>query len=227
MATGFNGVGALAATVLKRLTGHDQFLELCTAASSVEWAAALNATVFPVDVEGYSQQAATELCASLYSGISAGRALSSAGDVETVIDGLLALDNDAPILEVEEIFSGEEVNRLNKLVYRLAGPELTAEELGRAIATINARVKGYERRIERQNRVNIVGLLAALSVATQYPSGALRFLPLGVWLVSYLFKDAQPKSAAGRTIIDWTRSLNAWTTGDVVLVSRIRRKLIS
>jgi hypothetical protein len=71
MATGFNGVGALSAAVLKHLTGHDQFLELCTAASSVEWAAALNATVFPVDVEGYSQQAATELCASLYSGISA------------------------------------------------------------------------------------------------------------------------------------------------------------
>jgi hypothetical protein len=77
MATGFNGVGALSSAVLKHLTGNNQFLELCTAASSVEWAAALNATVFPVDVEGYSQQAATELCASLYSGVSTERALSS------------------------------------------------------------------------------------------------------------------------------------------------------
>ncbi len=229
MATPFNGVTALAAAVLKEITGQDRLLELGVAASSVEWAAALSATIFPVEPKNYSAQTATEFCASLYSGVNREAAARSPGDVETVVEGLLALDNDAPILKVEEAFSGNDVDRLNKVVYRLSGADVTPDGLRKAIAEINDRVKAYDSRSERQMRVNLVALLGALGTAASLVLNPpeVKLLPLGAWLVNYLFRDAEPESAVGKTLVDWARGLNAWTTGDVVLVSRVRRNLDS
>ena len=60
---------------------------------------------------------------------------------------------------------------------------------------MNDRVKKYEKRVERLNRCNMYGLAAAIAAAgatlTEHPQVS-GFVPLGGWLLQYLFKDADP-----------------------------------
>jgi hypothetical protein len=226
MATGTLGAGAIIAAINKQLTGRDVFLELSSSSSSVEWAGVLGATVFPVEVDGYSDQVACEVCASVYSGVRKEKVLTSFGEVETIVQGLLALDNDAPILEVEEAFANSDIDRLGQIVQKIAENSLSAEFLNTEIQKLNERVKAYERHSDRLNRINLTGLSAAVAgiMLLSNPT-ATAFIPFTQWFVEYLLKNADPSKDFGGRLIDWIRGVNAWTTGDIVLVSRLRAKL--
>lgn len=227
MATGTLEAGPIIAAIYKQLTGRDVFLELCSASSSVEWAGALGATVFPVEVDGgYSEQVACELCASAYSGIKKEKIPTSFGEVETIVQGLLTLDNDAPILEVAEVFSNRDVDRIGQIVQKIAENSLTEDALSCEIQKINEKVEAYERHSDRLNRLNLTGLSAALAGITLLSNPtATAYIPLTQWIVEYLLKNADPRKDFGGYFIDWIRGLNTWTTGDIVLVSRLRAKL--
>lgn len=227
MATPALGAGRLLSVVYRHITGKDLLVEFFSAAGPVEWAAALGATVFPVEVDGYSEQAATELCASAYSGIRDQSIPTSLGDVETVVDGLISLDNDAPILEVERAFGVTEVGRLGIIVERIKSNSVDSETLRNAIADFNNNVQRYEERADRLSRWDLITLGGAITVATLPTIPAVNFIPIGAWLLRYLLIGADPSRDPGGRVIDWIRGVSAWTTGDVVLVSRLRRKLSS
>lgn len=225
MATGALGAGAIIAAIHKQLTGRDVFLELFSSSSSVEWAGVLGATVFPVEVDGYSEQIACEICASAYSGIKKEKIPTSFGEVETIVQGLLTLDNDAPILEMEEVFSNSDVDRIGQIVQKIAENKLTPEFLNAEIEKINKQVKAYERESDRLKRWNLVGLGSSIAgAASGNPPIGISISFVG-WLFQYLLIDADPSRDPGGQFIDWIRGVNTWTTGDIVLVSRLRAKL--
>jgi hypothetical protein len=225
IATGVLGAGAIISAIHKQLTGRDVFLELVYASSSVEWAGVLGATVFPVETENYSEQLACEICASAYSGVPKEKIPTAFGSVETIVQGLLSLDNDAPILEVAEVFSNTDIDRIGQIVQKIAENSLTEDSLSFAIHEINEKVKTYERHSDRLNRLNLTGLSAAIAGITLLSNPtAVTYIPVTQWIIEYLLKNADPRKDFGGGFIDWVRGLNAWTTGDIVLVSRLRKK---
>ena len=224
MATGALGSGAIFSAIHKQLTGRDVFIELYSASTLVEWAGVLGATVFPSEMEGYSEQTACELCASAYSGITRERVPTAFGSVETIVQGLFTLDNDAPILEVAEVFSNKDVDRISRIVEKIAEKNLTEEILSFEIQKINEKVKTYERHSDRLNRLNLTGLSVAIAGITLNPT-AVAYIPLAQWIVDQLLKNADSGKDFGGFFIDWIRGANAWTTGDIVLVSRLSKKL--
>jgi hypothetical protein len=226
MATGALGCGAVISAIHKQLTGRDVSIELFSASTSVEWAGVLGATVFPAEMESYSEQTACEICASAYSGMIREKVPTAFGSVETIVHGLFTLNNDAPILEVAEVFSNKDVDRISRIVQQIAEKTLTEEILSFEIQKINEKVKTYERHSDRLNRLNLTGLSAALAGITllSNPTAAV-YIPLVQWVVEYLLKNADPGKDFGGFFIDWIRGASAWTTGDIVLVNRLRTKI--
>jgi hypothetical protein len=84
-----NGVGQIVATMVESLTGRELRLEMWTAGSGVEWAAALDSTVIPFDSETYSEQRFAEILAGAYSGIENRPVPTKFGEVEVAVGGLL------------------------------------------------------------------------------------------------------------------------------------------
>ena len=223
MGTGLEGIGPLLAARIKAVTGSQVLLEMYRAAASVEWAAALGASVFPIQIDTYSDEAAVGICASIYSGV----AIETAGPIgrsEIVIESLLALDDDAPIIEVADVFSGHDTDRLRKLVYGAVRSSSTVEELQRLVNEINQRVKQFDRLVDHQTRADFLALAGALA---GFIKGIppLQYISLGTYILRQVFQNAQPNNTATKRVVDWLRAANAWTTSDVVLVSRLRRDL--
>lgn len=221
-ACGVSWVGAvrMIAAMVKAISGRDLSLELGHAVSYVEWAAALGATVFPVRSEGFSEQRHAELCASMYSGVKDVPVPVNFGAVDVVLSDLLGIANDAPIDDLVSAFSGPDVDRLRDLVTSMAEKNLDPEFLSEAIAAFNDRVRKYEKRREKQVSHDLVALAGALSgpvaLATHHP--VLGFTSLGGWILNQLFKHLP-----GGRVTDWIRGANAWSSPDVVLVSRLRQ----
>ncbi|MCU0692709.1 MAG: hypothetical protein MUF54_15015 [Polyangiaceae bacterium] len=104
-------VGSLLAAMLEAVTGKNLCIELSAAAGDVQWAGTLGATVFPAHGQHYSAQVATELCAGLYAGVQDVPLPTNFGDVETVLEGVLGTDNDAPVEQVASAFDGDDIDQ--------------------------------------------------------------------------------------------------------------------
>jgi hypothetical protein len=225
-----NNVGTLFAVMFEAVTGQNLQIELSVAAGDVQWAGALGATVFPASGQGYSAQAATELCSALYSGVQKAPVPTNFGDVQTVLQGVLGLDNDAPVTDVAAAFDGADVDALRKAVHRIAEPNLDPDFLQDAISRFNARVVAYERAVERQAKWDVRGGAAAIAGLVGAVAGGVPGLvvgtaavPVGTWVLDRL-GQALASSPAGARLLDRLSAANAITSADVVLVSRLRQR---
>ena len=120
MATSAMGVGAVVSAMHEAFTGRDLMIEITGAAATVEWAAVLGATVFPYVSSGYSESVASELVASVYSGVRDDSTAPIANNLLEALGGVLSIDNDAPIDEFIHGFGGGEIDRLRQLIVGLA-----------------------------------------------------------------------------------------------------------
>jgi hypothetical protein len=234
MATLWIGIGPLMARLFKAARGAERTLEIVAAGQDVMFGAALGATIFPQESPTYSAQAATELCASGYTGVANPSAPEvSFGDVEVVVDGLLGIDNDTGIVELARAFAADDVDHFGELAARLTKGNLDEDYLRAAVEAVNERVRRYESRSEHQAKFDTVtiagvfggaaasiGSVVAASAALGVTAGCL---PLAAWLASRVFG---PTGDAG--VARWRdlgRALNTRTSLDAVLVSRMRRQV--
>lgn len=211
------GVGPLLASLIQQLTGKKLAIELAFSGASVGWAAALGATYFPFEGDGFSEAKAASLCASMYSGVRNAPLVNPLRDFNVFVEGLLTIDNDAPVLEVDDVFTAKDIDRLGAFLKGI-DPEGTGDDV---LKSLNEKVARFERNEGRLNRLDILSLGGAAA-------GALTsnvYLPLGAWVVQYLLSKADPSVDVGGKIVDWVRAANARTTTNAVLISRIRRKL--
>ena len=224
-----NNVGTLFAAMLEAVSGKNLHIELSVAAGDVQWAGTLGATVFPASTAEYSAQIATEICAGIYSGVEKTPVPTSFGDVHTVLEGVLGLDNDAPVADVATAFRGADIDALRAAVHRIAEPNLDPDFLRDAIARFNARVTAYDAAVKRQAKWDVGAGSAAVAglIGTAVggaPGVAIAAVPVGTWLLGRL-AQAVGSSAAGARLLDRLNAANAVTSDDVVLVSRLRRRL--
>jgi hypothetical protein len=217
------GMANLIAMMIKIMTGRDLELEMMSAGASVEWAAALGSTVIPYHDDVFSEQKLTEILASAYSGVRDLTMPSSVGDVEVVVDGLLSVNNDASILDVASIFDGDEVNRIRRLVLSTASDNDSIQE---AVEHFNNRVSGYERDQARLKKIDLLGLVGAISavpLAAQYPEAA--YIPLGIWITKYLLDNSRLSLSNETKIGEFLHAINSFESRDVVMVSRLRSSI--
>ena len=221
-------VGSLFAAMLEAVTGKNVAIELSAAAGDVQWAGTLGATVFPASGNGYSAQAATELCAGLYAGVQNVPIPTNFGDVKTVLEGVLGIDSEAPVEDVASAFDGDEVDALRAAVHRIAEPNLDPDFLHEAIKKFNARVRSYEAAVARQAKWDVRGGAAAVATLVGAIGGgpegmaiAAGAVPVGSWLLDRIANVVEA-SPGGARMLDRLRAANAITSSDVVLVSRLR-----
>ena len=227
MATLWIGIGPVMARIVQEVWDTDGLLEIGAAGQNVVWAGALGATLFPVETETYSSQLWSELCASGYTGVQQQSVPVNFGKVEPVVEGLLGIENDADVVEFARAFDASDVDRFRQIVVRLAEHNLDPDFLNVAVEALNARVRAYESRVERQARFDAVTAVSVFAGAAAAVAGeqaltlASGCIPPGAWLAVRLTSPAGGGSAWRDTL----RAINARTSRDAVLVSRLRRAL--
>jgi hypothetical protein len=228
MATLWIGIGPVMARIVQDVCAAERLLEIGAAGQNVMWAGALGATLFPVNTETYSAQLWSELCASGYTGVRDVTVPVNFGNVTPVVEGLLGVDNDAPVVEFARSFDGGDVDRFRDIVLRLAEHNLDADFLRTAVADLNGRVQAYEGRVEHQARFDAVTAAGVFAGPVSAAAGimgnnalalATACVPLGAWLA---MKVTAPQTG-GSTWRDTFRAVNAFASRDAVLVSRLRR----
>jgi hypothetical protein len=214
MAVSRLGAAPIIADLITRVKGVDAWVELTQAASSVEWAAALGATVFPCVTKDYSEQNASEAMASIYSGLQDSTPVeTNFGNVDYVLRNILTVHNDAPLRDVIEAMDGDAIDRLRKITLGLAESNLDPEFLAAAVESFNLRVRQFERKDDRLGALDLlapVGMFVAW--ATDHP-----LLEIGAWAFKYMLNNP------GGRVWDDLRGLASWTRGDAVFVSRLKR----
>lgn len=218
MGTANNGIGTILGELIHTVSGRDLRLELITSSMSVEWAAAVGATYCPIENEGYSDFNAANLCASLYSGVENAPLLNPVKSLEPFMEGLLTLNNDASVLEIDDVFTSNDIDRLGGYLRGLTGLEDPSEE----IVILNERIRKFETNQNRISRLDILGL-GGVAVATAMTGNP--YVPFGLWIAQYILKNADPSRDIGGKAIDWIRAINTRSSTDAVLVSRLRSKV--
>ena len=209
------GAAPLIAQLMKLTEGVDRFVELTSASAAVEWSAALGATLFPAHYGGYSAQTASEVMAAVYSGVEDRQPVDvNFGAVEAALQGILLVENDAPIREFVGALQGEDVDRLRKVVEKIAEENLDPDFLVSAIDAFNQQIRTFER---RETHLRALDVLTPVGILAHRP-----FLSVGFWALKYLI--GMP---TGGAVADLVRGIATWSPSDTVLVSRLRRRLKS
>src|SRR5690606_26613021 len=95
------------------------------------------------------------------------------------------------------------------------------EERQTLIDEMNDKIRQYEKISARLNRLDIFSLGGAAAGAI---TGNV-YVPLGIWIAHYILSRADPSIDFGGRALDWVRAANAYTSADVVLLSRVRDKI--
>jgi hypothetical protein len=232
MATSTLGLGSLVGAMIKAERGIDARLEFWSAAMGVEWAGALGATIAPIEAEGYSEQVHSEIVAGMYSGIRKNQIPTISSEAYSVMDKILAVDADAPLIEFAKTFSGPDIDKFRNLVLRMARENLDPETLEQSVMAFNSAVKQYENKPNRLKSWDIRGLLVAGAgaLAVRHPElGVAPLIPFGGWLlglmVTLMGEGLASRSRIAGAIHDMLNGLLSRTPADAVLVSRMRGQL--
>jgi hypothetical protein len=235
MGTGAYGLAALAGNFVRGVHGVDARLELWSAGSDVEWAAALGAAVCPKGAQGYSEDRGVDLIASLLSLDGRERVVTTTPETFVALEDLLAVDSDVPLVPFAKELASDDINRLRACVQGLASWNLDRDYMGDAVDKFNAEVRRYERRTDRLRSLNVVGFVASAALAgASAASPSFRqaigpFASLGPAMASGLFllvreqlASASPKLSAA---IDHANAMLAGVPANAVLVSRLRKEV--
>ncbi|HVU04303.1 MAG TPA: hypothetical protein VHE30_21240 [Polyangiaceae bacterium] len=235
MGTALCGIPGLAAVAYRATHEKEADLEIWSAGADVERAGALGASVVPSITETYSTERAVNLVAGWFSLDNKERVPTVPPETFVALDGLLTIDNDAPILPFAKEMAGGDIERLQAVVERIARWNLDPDHLKEAIESFNAEVLKYERRQDRLRTLNIAGMTAGLATAAVLASdAALRatvgpFASLGAGLASLLFTLAREELSARSThiasAIDFANGRLAGVSADAVLVARMRKEV--
>jgi hypothetical protein len=231
MATPRYGMGWIVARLIEELHGTQRTMEIMNASHVVEWAAALGGHAVPVATETYSEEAAVNLVASMCSPVESRSIVTSDCRVHRVVDGLLALDNDVPVVEFATDFKGADVARLRHLINEMAAWNQDDATLESAITRFNREVRRYERHPDRLKTLNLVGLVPAAATAVCMPESLGpwgKFVPLGLWLIGALIStglEPTAKGPVGGRLLDYANGLLATKTPNAVLVSRVKKQI--
>ncbi len=228
------GLSQLVAEFIRLGTGRDLVIELSAAGAGVQWASALGASLFPYVGENYSEQNAAETLASLMGARVGKNVPTVAPEVHTVLDGILSVANDVPVVDFAKEFGSGDISRLRALVVKMAQWNQHPDFLSDAIARFNQEVRQVEKRLEFLRKLKIEALAPAVArvmLPTSNPTllAIKTFAPLGVWMANaamLMVGDSLiSKSPTLSRVSDFTSGVLAGQSADAVLISRVKKQM--
>lgn len=228
------GLGSLYGDLIMALSGTDAWLELTGASQTLEWSIGLQADMIPTQLEGYDEYPNAEHLAALYTGFKSHPYITSAKRSGTIIEGILAVDNDMPILDLVDGIGSADRVRLKGFIEPAAKCELSSEELADAIFKFNKQVRTLEKRSKSLSKLNIGGLIEGSAgiagVVASALSGSLG-LGLGIastgllkWILGQLANQRSNSQSIG-SVYDAISGAVTNTSSEAAFVARIKRDL--
>jgi len=214
-----NGLSQIASGIAKKYHAIDLGPAMQTSMASVEWAAALGAVYSPIKTSNFDEGPLAEFAGSIMTGVKKESIIAPVCDMNTLIEGVLCLDNDAPIIEVADAFAGSDLLSLQKVVQ---GTSVSGVTLSEYVRNLNSKVRKFEKNQNKVQKLDLLGLVGGVA-AIASTSGIASFVPIGAWVLQKIFM--QSDSFAQGPVLDWIRAKSFMTTHDVVLVSRLRKKM--
>jgi hypothetical protein len=214
-----NGLSQIAVGIAKKYHSVDLGPAMQVSMASVEWATALGAVYSPIKNSNFDEGPFAEFCGSIMTGVKQESIIAPVCDMSTLIEGLLCLDNDAPIIEVAEVFDGSDMLSLQKLIQENS---VSNVDLSEYVKSLNGKVKRFERNQNKVRQLDLVGLAGGFATIAS-TSGIASYVPIGAWVLQKIFM--QSDSFVHGPVLDWIRAKAYMTTEDVVLVSRLRKKM--
>lgn len=232
MATAPLGLGMLLSTILKETAGLERDLEFLSAADTVEWAVPFNANISPIFTEGYSDEHYVQVLANAYSGINCYDYSVFNPISNYVLDGILSIDSDAPVVEFAKSFKSGDISRLRKLIFEISSNCKSIEDAESIVRAFNRDVRNYENKSERLGEWKISGFLqAALGFAGAVADAdkpeiglALAGIPLAFWLIDVLNSKRHRSEILGNAI-DRLEGILMRSKPDAVLVAKMKKQL--
>lgn len=218
------GMAPFLAKIFQKHQGRDLYLESVSASMPLEWAIGLNAAYFPVELSSYSDAAMATICASVYSGTFTPNSVCKFPELEMLIKNMLAINNDCDVFDMASVFNRSVTEELRGIIqdfYKQGDSELK-QRIERYTYDINDKVRRYEKRSAKLERLDLLSLLGAI-VAVIEPS--YTWVPLGTWLASYCLEKADPDQDIGGPLYSWLRSLATQSPREAIFISRLRKKM--
>jgi hypothetical protein len=211
-----HGIGRLLAELAGGLKqGHINPL-FFACSTSVEWATALNANYCPVEIPGINVELIANLTASLISGVPQKPIIDNVSHLDYIVKDLLVLNGDAPIQEILEAFTDDDIWRLNTM---LKNCNYSQDKIDIYVSDMNKKIKHFEKVERGAKRRDLLGLAAAILPVLD-PLTAAAYVPVGVWLAQRALDND-----SGGPVSDWLKAKNAFTTSEAVFVSRLRKAM--
>ncbi|MCU1739575.1 MULTISPECIES: hypothetical protein [unclassified Pseudomonas] len=214
-----NGLSQIATGIAKKYHAIDLAPAIQVSMASVEWAAALGAVYNPIKTPDFDEGPFAEFCGSIMTGVKQDSIVAPVCDMSALIEGVLCLDNDAPIIEVSEVFDGSDMSSLQKLIQEKS---VSNTDFSEYVKSLNGKVKRFEKNQAKVQLLDLVGLAGGFA-AIASTSGVASYVPIGAWVLQKIFM--QSDSFVHGPVLDWVRAKTYMTTQDVVLVSRLRKKM--
>lgn len=236
------GIAGMLAEVRTRLGGSDAWIEFDAAAELVEWGMISSSAVAAGQVRdtgGYDHGAYVEVVANAYGGrLGTGPQLDST--LPIIVDELLAVNSEVPVLEVAQAFSPDDIDRFRGLVSHFAA--LDAETRAAQVAEFNERVLDFEAKRERlagwrlsgsQVQLGAGAVTAMGSYAIGDPSGGVLFA-FASWIAQHYAQEfleelalrIHPSALAERLPESWLASAFG-TDQSTIAVARMRQGVMA
>ncbi|WP_026485639.1 hypothetical protein [Caldanaerobius polysaccharolyticus] len=216
MAIGSIGMGSIASSILRSMHGIDRAIEFYSAARLVGLAAPFSANVVPQQFE----ENYVQILANIYSGLRTEEYPQFIKNSSVILNGLLTINSDAPVIDLAKSFKGKDIERLRKIISEIADNTISADEINEAVCKFNKEVINYENRKSRLSKMNIIGLICIILEL----SGKARGISLVKWLLEFLYNHRNDNDIIG-VVCDYIESIITGTKPKIVFVSRLRNKL--
>lgn len=224
------GVGSILARMLAASNDLDREIEFRTSDPPVSWAASLGANIFAIEDDGYTNTPYLNTLSAVYSGVRGNGVRQGQQNLNLIVDGLLAVDNDTPILDFATSFKNRDIERFRSMIDELMTTQDRADPAAviEALEAFNGQVKSYERRSLMLRRLNIVGSGTAVAsfMLANAPLLAHVWGPLGLALAArhYLmsWREIHPLTEA---LFNSTDAMVTGTHPSAVYVSRFRGRI--
>lgn len=236
LGTKATGLGALYGDLVKGVAGRDAWLEITTAAQTLEWGIGLESDMIPTQAEGYDEYVNASNLAALYSGFNRYPYITAASKSGIILDNLLAINNEMPVMELVNAIGTGDRERLKNLVRPAAEKQLSREELQHEVNRFNKVVLEVEKKSSKLSKFNISGLIQGLAgpvgilIGKKTESLELGFgiasIGLMQWVNQQLSNHRTDNQILG-AVYDGLMANITNTDLDAVFVARVRNQLKS
>lgn len=184
--------------------------------ASYEYSLGLGAHYFPCDNPNYPELfKAFEYIGGCYAGFERKSSVLQEAELGVLLNKVFSINNDMDVLELDRVFSGQEIPFATDILERFAN--LTEEELLLKLMELRTEIGKLEDNQTRLSKWDITGLLGG-TAALAFNQPVVSILVWGMMVAPRLLNYTQPHLE----VFNRLSAINNRTSRDVVLIKRAR-----